>query len=70
MLVIQAGSQEQTVTQWRFEDIRDLRRRRFCLQDRAVEVFSTGTFPSPWPGTPVFQVVRTIHYARRRMALT
>ena len=28
------------VTQWRFEDIKDLRRRRHCLQDKAIELFS------------------------------
>jgi hypothetical protein len=30
----------EAVTKWRFEDIQDLRRRRHCLQDNAIELFS------------------------------
>lgn len=32
--------QSQHVTRWKFEDIKDLRRRRFCLQDKGIEIFS------------------------------
>lgn len=38
-LYIRKG-QRQHVTRWKFEDVKDLRRRRFCLQDKGVEIFS------------------------------